>query len=423
MKQKEIPVLLITGYLGSGKTTLLNNILANREGTRYAVIVNDIGEVNIDAELIQKGGVVGGSGSDDLVALQNGCICCSLRMDLVNQLTELIDTGKFDAIVIEASGICEPAPIAQTICSIPAMGEEYHRNGIPRLQSIITVVDALRMRDEFGCGADLTAHKHSSGEEDIESLVIEQIEFCNVILLNKISEITDEEAAQLRQVIRALQPHARIIECDYAEVPLSVLDGGDDFNFESVATSAGWISHLESTPTDREEEEAHNPHHHEHHEHEHHHDHHDHHHEHPEGCTCGHCHDHGGDHDGEHAHCGIETMVYYRRPAFDIHKFDRLVATQWPANVIRTKGVIYFAHNRDMSYLFEQAGRQKKLTEAGFWYATAPEEELMAMMAREPGLRRDWDPEYGDRMVKLVFIGRNLDRAALTAALDECLCI
>lgn len=420
MNNKVTPVLLITGYLGSGKTTLLNNILNNRHGVRYAVIVNDIGEVNIDADLIQRGGVVGGAGSDDLVALQNGCICCSLRMDLVNQLTELIATGNFDAIVIEASGICEPAPIAQTICTIPQMGEEYTRHGVPRLQSIITVVDALRMRDEFGCGAVLEEHKahHSADEEDIESLVIEQIEFCNVILLNKISEISDEEAAKLRTVIRALQPHARIIECDYADVNLDSLLNDDEFDFESVATSAGWISLLESRPTEQEEEEAH---HHHHHEYDHHHEHHDGHdhddHDHPEGCTCGHCHHHG---EGD-THCGIETFVYYRRAPFSIHAFDRFVSSQWPAGLIRTKGVIYFAHNRDMSYLFEQAGRQKKLTEAGYWYATAPADELAALMEREPGLRRDWDPVYGDRMIKLVFIGRDLDRKRLIADLDACL--
>lgn len=425
-KQKEIPVLLITGYLGSGKTTLLNKILSNRNGVRYAVIVNDIGEVNIDADLIQKGGVVGGKGQDDLVALQNGCICCSLKMDLVNQLTELIATGKFDAIAIEASGICEPGPIAQTICSIPAMGEEYTRHGIPKIESITTVVDALRMRDEFGCGSVLTAHKKSpqSGDEDIESLVVEQIEFCSIILLNKISEVTANEAHQLRQVIRALQPHARILECDYCDVPLEVLTDGGEFSFERVATSAGWISLLEARPTEEEEHEARNPH--EHHEHHHHHEHdheHEHHHDHPEGCTCGHCHDHHHDHEhGEgHTHCGIETFVYYRRAPFDIHKLDRFIATRWPAGLIRTKGVIYFAHNRDMSYLFEQAGKQKKLTEAGYWFATAPADELAALMAREPGLARDWDDEYGDRMIKLVFIGRNLDKEAIIKELDNCL--
>lgn len=420
MTDKEIPVLLITGYLGSGKTTLLNNILTNRKGVRYAVIVNDIGEVNIDADLIQKGGVVGGGDSDDLVALQNGCICCSLRMDLVNQLTELISTGKFDAIAIEASGICEPGPIAQTICSIPAMGEEYTRHGIPRIVSITTVVDALRMRDEFGCGSVLTAHKKASagaGDDDIESLVVEQIEFCNIILLNKISEVTADEASQLRQVIRALQPYARVLECDYCEVPLDLLTAGGDFSFERVATSAGWIRLLESAPTEEEEHAAHHPHDH----HDHHHEHDHHHHDHPEGCTCGHCHDHEHDHGEGHTHCGIETFVYYRRAPFDIHKLDRFIATQWPAGLIRTKGVLYFAHNRDMSYLFEQAGRQKKLTEAGFWFATAPADELAALMEREPGLRRDWDETYGDRMIKLVFIGRGLDKKAIVDNLDACL--
>lgn len=431
-RNKQIPVVLITGYLGSGKTTLLNHILSNREGTRYAVIVNDIGEVNIDAALIQKGGVVGGSGNDDLVALQNGCICCSLRMDLVNQLTDLISTERFDAIVIEASGICEPAPIAQTICSIPAMGEEYTRHGTPVLSSIVTVVDALRMRDEFGCGSILTSHHHAKPgqpDDDIQALVIDQIEFCSVVLINKISEITTDEARKLMEVVTTLQPKARIIECDYADVDPRLLFDADGVDFAKVATSAGWISQLESTPTEEEEEEAHHPgehhHHHHHHnedeEHDECHEHHEHHGHGPE-CHCCECESHDHEHAHHHLHHGgIDTFVYYRRAPFDIHKLDRFLSTQWPAEVIRTKGVVYFAHNRDMSYLFEQAGRQKKLTEAGYWYATAQPDELAALMEQEPGLRRDWDEEYGDRMIKLVFIGRHLDTETLTRNLDATL--
>lgn len=414
--QKETPVLLLTGYLGSGKTTLLNHILTNRNGIRFAVIVNDIGEINIDASLIQKGGIVGQKDNpDDLVALQNGCICCTLKMDLIEQLRDLIAARRFDYIVIEASGICEPAPIAQTINSMCRLDEQYTAAGVPRLDCIVTVVDALRMRDEFGCGEQLK--RPGIGEDDIENLLIEQIEFCNIILLNKISEITRDEADRVRRIIRALQPKARIIECDYADVPLDSIINTHLFDFEKVATSAAWIHEIERPVSEEEEAEAHHHHHHDHDEHEH--DEHEHEHEHEH-----HHHDHEHHHhdgEGEADEYGIQTFVYYRRRPFDIHRLDRFIAQSWPANVIRCKGIVYFAHNRDMSFLFEQAGRQKKLTESGFWYATAPEEELIELMQREPGLMRDWDETYGDRMIKLVFIGQHLDRPAITAALDACL--
>ena len=412
MTKEYLPVLLLTGYLGSGKTTLLNYILNNRQGIRFAVIVNDIGEVNIDERLIQKGGVVGQDG--DLVALSNGCICCTLSTDLIKQLSQLAQSGKFDYIVIEASGICEPAPIAQTICAIAQMAPEYADETLPRLDCIATVVDALRLKSEFGCGERLTARKPA--EEDIENLVIEQIEFCNVILLNKISEVTREEADRIRAVIRAIQPKARIIECDYCDVDLDRLLGTGMFDFESVATSATWVHEIERPVTDEEEAEA-LEHHHEHHHHDHDHEEHDHDHDHEHH----HHHHHHHDGEGEVEEYGIQTMVYYRRRPFDLGKFDRFIATQWPSNVIRAKGVIYFSNNRDMSYLFEQAGVQKKLTEAGLWFATAPAEELERMMAMEPQLRRDWDETYGDRMIKVVFIGQHLDKETLTAHLDACL--
>lgn len=402
MAKKEIPVLLLTGYLGSGKTTLLNLILANEKGIRFAVIVNDIGEVNIDASLIQKGGVVGQEKeSDDLVALQNGCICCTLKMDLIEQIADLAATGKFDYIVIEASGICEPAPIAQTICSIPVMEEYYNRGAQPRLDCIVTVVDALRMKDEFACGDSLT--KKEIGEDDIENLIIEQVEFCNMILLNKISEVTPEEAGRIKAIIRAIQPKAQIIECDYADVDLDKIINTGLFNFEKVATSAAWIQELEhhhDDDDDDDDEEVDEHHHHEGHCNHHHHHHHD---------------------EGEAEEYGIQTFVYYRRPAFDLNKFDYFLAMQFPKNIIRTKGVVYFNHNRDMSFLFEQAGSQKKLTQAGLWFATAPEEELQQLMMTEPGLAKDWDPVYGDRMIKLVIIGQKLDREAIENMLDACL--
>lgn len=415
------PVLLLTGYLGSGKTTLLNHILHNKDNIRFAVIVNDIGEVNIDAEMIQKGGIVGQDNSGDLVALQNGCICCTLKADLLKQLDEIVSMKKFDYIVIEASGVCEPAPIAQTICALRQMApaDIVRKVALPDLDCIVTVVDALRMATEFGCGDNLTAKTVT--EDDIENLIIEQIEFCNIILLNKISEVTPEQASHLRQIIRALQPKAKIIECDYADVPLSDLINTRLFDFEKVATSATWVKEIEK-PIDELDDKVHEVHDHDHeHEHHHHHDHecdedcHEHEHE--------HCHHHHHHHDGEGEadEYGIGTYVYFRRRPFNFEKFDRFCNLHWPRNIIRAKGVMYFGHNRDMSLLFEQAGVQKTVKEAGYWYATAPEEELDRLLARDPGLMRDWDKQYGDRMIKLVFIGRNIDRDLLSSQLDRCL--
>ncbi|MDE7025363.1 MAG: GTP-binding protein [Paramuribaculum sp.] len=398
------PVLLLTGYLGSGKTTLLNRILTNQRGIRFAVIVNDIGEVNIDASLIQKGGVVGQNDNEgDLVALQNGCICCTLKTDLIEQINDLLASRKFDYIAIEASGICEPAPIAQTLCSWRNFAPELKRNGMPVLDCIVTVVDALRMQSEFACGDALATG--NVGEEDIENLIIEQIEFCNVILLNKIHEVTPQEAARIKAIIRAIQPMARIVECDYCDVPLTDLLGTHLFDFERVATSATWVQKIEEAPATEQEAEAC--------------EHHHHNHNHDEDCGCGHHHHHHGD--GEAEEYGIQTFVYYRRRPLDMNRFDYFISRQWPKNVIRTKGVIYFKHNMDMSYLFEQAGVQKKLTEAGYWFATAPEDELVQMMSTDPNLARDWDPKYGDRMLKVVFIGQHLDKDALTRDLDSCL--
>lgn len=405
MEKKDVPVLLLTGYLGSGKTTLVNHILTNRKGIRFAVIVNDLGEVNIDASLIQKGGVVDQK-DDSLVALQNGCICCTLKTDLINQIFDLMKSEKFDYIVIEASGICEPEPIAQTVCSIPTFGEAYRKYGICRLDCIVTVVDALRFQSEFACGDSLT--KANIAEDDIENLIIQQVEFCNKILLNKASEVTPEELGRIRQIIKTIQPGAEIIECDYANVDLDQILNTHLFDFEKVATSAGWIRGIEGPV---EEEEHHHHHDHED-EHEHHHDHHDH--------ECGHHHHHHHD-EGEAEEYGISTFVYYRRRAFDINKFDYFVAKHWPKSVIRAKGVCYFSDNRDMSYLFEQAGKQKSIKEAGLWYATAPADELAELMKQEPGLMRDWDPEYGDRMQKIVFIGQKMDKEQIIKLLDDCL--
>lgn len=416
MMIKQIPVLLITGYLGSGKTTLLNRILNNKRGIKFAVIVNDIGEVNIDANLIEQGGVVGKK-DDSLVALQNGCICCTLKMDLVEQLHDITCMDKFDYIAIEASGICEPEPIAQTICSIPQMGKKYLENGLARLDCIVTVVDALRMRDEFGCGDDLM--KKHIGEEDIENLVIQQVEFCNKILLNKVDEVSPEELDRIKKIIRALQPKAEILECNYGDVDFDKILHTGLFDFEKVVTSATWIRELEGHHDEDEHEEEHE-HEHEHEDHEHHH--HDHDHEEDEEGHHHHGHHHHHHHDeGEAEEYGIGTFVYYRRPAFNLENFDHFVATKWPKNVIRAKGVCYFTDEPDMCYLFEQAGKQKTIRQAGKFYATMPENELQRMLDTDPTLCRDWDETYGDRMQKIVFIGQNLDKEEITRLLDECL--
>lgn len=416
-KKKEIPVLLLTGYLGSGKTTLLNRILNNRKGIKFAVIVNDIGEVNIDAELIAKGGIVG-KDDDSLVPLQNGCICCTLQMDLVKQLSDLANSRQFDYIVIEASGICEPEPIAQTICSMPQMGEEYNKHAVVRLDSIVTVVDALRLRDEFAGGEALS--RKNLDEDDIENLIIQQIEFCNIILINKISEVTKNEADHIKQIVRALQPTAEIIECDFCDIGLKKLIDTHDFDFEKVAISATWVKEIEKPNEELVHERN------EHHEHDHTHSHsHDNDHHHKDHSDCDHdhgvchCHHHHGE--GEAEEYGIGTFVYFARKPFSLNKFDWFCAKNWPKSVIRCKGVCYFKENPDMSYLFEQAGSQKQLTEAGRWYATAPSEDLEILIARDPGIMKDWDPEYGDRMQKLVFIGQKMDKDAIIKALDDCI--
>lgn len=412
--RKEIPVLLLTGYLGSGKTTLLNKTLANQKGIKFAVIVNDIGEVNIDAALIEQGGVVGKK-DDSLVALQNGCICCTLKMDLVEQLKEIVDMQKFDYIVIEASGICEPAPIAQTICSIPTLGPQYVKNGVLRLDSIVTVVDALRMKDEFAGGDDLM--KDNIDEEDLASLVIQQIEFCNIILLNKAAEVEPKDLDKLKHIIKAIQPMAEIFECNYGDVDLDKIVNTRKFDWETVATSAGWIQEIEAERNeDHHEHDDHDDddhddddeHEHDEHEHHHHHDH-DHHHH------------HHHDDEGEAEEYGIGTFVYYSRKPFDLGLFDDFVARKWPRDVVRAKGICYFADERDMCYVFEQAGKQKTVKQAGQWIATMPKDQLDELLAREEQLRKEWDDKVGDRMIKIVFIGQHLQKEAICKELDKCL--
>lgn len=411
MKKNETPVLLLTGYLGSGKTTLVNKILSNNKGIKFAVIVNDIGEVNIDADLIEKGGVVDQQ-DDSLVALQNGCICCTLKMDLVQQLSDIVKQQRFDYIVIEASGICEPAPIAQTICAYPQIYPDLAKDGRAVLDNIVTVVDARRMCDEFSAGNDLL--KKDLGEDDIENLLIQQIEFCSFVLLNKVDDVSPEELEKVRRIVRALQPKAEIIECNYGDVDFDRILDTRDFDFDRVATSAAWIAAIENEDNDdHDEHEEH--HHHDHHEEEHGHHHHHHHHHH-------HDHDHlENEEHGEALEYNIDTFVYYARRPMDLNFFDDFVARKWPKSIIRCKGLCYFDNEKDVCYVFEQAGRQVTLRNAGQWYATMPEFELREFLERNPRLKKDWEEPYGDRMQKLVFIGQNMDKEAIKAELDKCL--
>ena len=416
MEMKVTPVLLLTGYLGSGKTTLLNRILANKKGIRFAVIVNDIGEVNIDADLIEKGGIVG-EGDDSLVPLQNGCICCTLKMDLVQQLSDLVSQQRFDYIVIEASGICEPAPIAQTISVYPQMYPNLAIKGVAKLDAIVTVCDALRLRDEFAEGNDLV--RQDIGEDDLASLVIQQVEFCNKILLNKASMVTPDELARITAILHEIQPHADIVPCDFCDIDLNTLINTRTFNFDKVATSARWIEAVEG-----EEFDDHDDDHDDHDEEEHHHEHDDHDDDHDDhhGHHCHH-HHHGleNEESGEALEYGISTFVWKRRKPLDMNKFDYIVAKKWPKSVVRCKGLCYFKGEEDFCYVFEQAGKQVQMRNAGQWYATMPADELEKFKQQNPAILRDWDDQYGDRMQKLVFIGQHMDREQIEKDLDYCL--
>ena len=385
---KLVPITILTGYLGAGKTTLMNHILTNQEGYKVAVIVNDIGEVNIDAKLIQTGGFIQEEDKRNVVPLSNGCICCTLKEDLMKQIVDILKTRKFDYILIEASGICEPLPIAQTITMLSSSMEQYGLPPICRLDNVVTVVDALRLATEFGCGENLV--KEDIEEEDIENLLIQQIEFCNVIVLNKVDEVTSEQLAQVKKVIKALQPTAKIIETNYAKVDVGEVINTNNFNFEKISSSAGWIKELEK---DEEYEE-----------HEHHHGHHHHHH-----------HD-----EGEAEEYGISTFVYTSRKPLNEQKFEEFVNDRFPKTVIRCKGLVWFANDYDMSYLFEQAGRQMQLSQTGYWISSAPENELKQMIEQEPDILKDWDEEVGDRMVKLVFIGKDMDKEAIIKEMENC---
>lgn len=389
-----IPITLLTGYLGSGKTTLINHILNNQEGYKVAVIVNDIGEVNIDAELIQKGGIVKEKDSN-LVPLSNGCICCTLKVDLMQQIVDLIKTRKFDYILIEASGICEPMPIAQTITVLSEQTEQYGLPKICRLDNIVTVVDAARLAYEFGSGEKLV--QENIDEEDIENLLIQQIEFCNTIVLNKVDEVSEEELKQIKAVIKALQPVAKIIETNYAKVDVKEIIDTNNFDFEKAASSPAWVQELERDDNEEDDEDEHE---HDHHEEHHHHHHHD---------------------EGEAEEYGIGTFVYTRRKPFNRSKFEEFVNFKWQKNIIRCKGILWFSDETDMSYVFEQAGNQMQISEGGLWIASAPENEKNDLIKENPEILKNWDAEVGDRIIKLVFIGKDLEKDNIKKELDKIL--
>jgi G3E family GTPase len=405
MENKITPITILTGYLGAGKTTLMNHVLTNQQGYKVAVIVNDIGEVNIDAKLISDGGFIQEEDKGNVVPLSNGCICCTLKEDLMQQIVDILKTRKFDYILIEASGICEPLPIAQTITMLSSSMEQYGLPKMCRLDNVVTVVDALRLATEFGCGEDLV--KEDIDEEDIENLLIEQIEFCNVIVLNKVDEVSKEQLNIVKAVIKSLQPTAKIIETNYAKVDVKEIMDTNNFDFEKISTSAGWIQEMEKEVEEHEEEHDHDE---DHDEHECHH--HDHDHE--------HCHHHHHE-EGEAEEYGISTFVYTARKPLDVVKFEKYLNEQFPKSVIRCKGLVWFMSDYDMSYLFEQAGKQMKVSETGYWLASAPKNELDQMIKDNPDILKDWDEKVGDRMVKLVFIGKDMDKQKIIEDMDSML--
>ena len=412
MKAKVLPITLLTGYLGSGKTTLINHILTNQKGYKIAVIVNDIGEVNIDAELIQKGGVVTEK-DDNLVALSNGCICCTLKTNLMEQIAEIYDMGKFDYLLIEASGICEPIPIAQ---SIMAMNDMMMQEGLPeivRLDAVISVTDCLRLVQEFECGDNLVEKELE--EDDIENLIIQQLEFCNVVILNKVDEVSEKELGEVKAVIKKLQPKAKLIETNYAKVDLDEILDVKLFDFEETLMSSGWSKEIEADHEEHEHGHCEDCHCEDEEEHEcccHHEDGDNH------ECHCGHHHHHNEE--GELLEYGISTFVYYIRKGFNRKKFDKFVKDNFDRTIIRCKGVLYFTDEDNMCYMFEQAGSQKTLMEAGEWFVMLPKKEQEKLRKMEPKLDNDWDNEVGDRMIKLVFIGKKMDKNKIISELDKC---
>lgn len=394
---KKIPITLLAGYLGAGKTTLMNHILTNQKGYKVAVIVNDIGEVNVDADLIAKDANI--TDTSSLVPLTNGCICCSLKSDMVKQIEKLIKTGKFDYVLIEASGVCEPMPIAQALETI--------ENGY--IDGVVSVVDAMRMATEFDEGNALL--REGIEEEDIESLLVQQIEFCNTLIINKVDLVNEEQLKKIRAMVKKLQPNARVIEATKANVDIEKILGTKEFDFEKVYSSAGWVAELNKDDDDDDHDE-----------HEHHHEHHhddddDDHDEHEHGHHHHHEHRHEGESEDEY---GIGSFIYYRRAAFDRQKLDQ-VADKWPKNIIRSKGVMWFDDEPEMAWVWETTGRQIVAGYSGAWLASCPKKEQEKVLKEDPELAKNWDEEYGDRMIKLVIIGTHLDKQAISDLLDTAL--
>ncbi len=433
-RDKRVPVSLITGYLGAGKTTVLNHVLANQEGYKVAVIVNDIGEVNIDASLIAKGGAVTQK-DDNLVPLQNGCICCTLKVDLMNQIIELSRSGKFDYILIEASGICEPGPIAGSICMLDGTDRQANIPAVAYLDNVTTVVDAKRMADEFGSGASLL--NENLDEEDIENLLIQQIEYCTTIILNKVDAVTDKEKADVLEVIKALQPDAKIIETTYGKVNVKDVLSTGRFDYERILNSAGWVKAMEIEGENSEDLDEHDEHEHDHDEHEHDHDEHEHHHDdheehhddheehehhHDDHEHHGHHHHHHHHHEeGEAEEYGIGTFVYQNVLPFSKTKFEDYISDNFPKEVIRAKGLFWIDEDPDTAYIFEQSGKQKSAVDDGPWIAAFPEKDRKQILELNPDIAASWHPVYGDRMNKIVFIGRGMPKEEIIRALDACI--
>lgn len=412
MAKKLTPITLLCGYLGAGKTTLLNKVLSNQQGYKVAVIVNDIGEVNVDAKLIADGAKI--TDTSDIVPLTNGCICCTLKSQLATNIENIIKSGKYDYILIEASGVCEPMPIAQEL--------ELIKNGV--VDNVVGVVDAARLVDEFA-GGDKLLDKKDMDEEDIESLLVQQIEFCSTLVINKKDLVSEKDFAKVRKVIETLHPGVKIIETSHGDVPVAEILATGSFDFEKVYASAGWCKHLEEDEVEEDEHDDDDEHHHhEHHhdeddhddedEHEHHHEeghsHHHHHHEHK----------HEGDLGSDEDEYGIGTFIYYRRKPFDRQKLDEF-ANKWPRNIIRCKGLMWFDDEPEMAWVFETSGRQIQAGYSGQWIAAASPAEQKKILDANPQIKKEWDETVGDRMIKLCVIGQNLDKKEISAQLDKCL--